>query len=129
MEPGELVTLAREALPRAYAPYSGYRVAAALLTEKGEVFTGVNVENSSLGLTVCAERAAVAAAVTAGHRQFSRLAVVAEGDAPPLPCGACRQVLSEFAPDLQIFVASRDEEMQKFTLQELLPHSFSFRKK
>ncbi len=126
METDKLVESARVCLPRAYAPYSGYSVAAALLTTKGEVFNGVNVENASLGLTMCAERVAVAAAVTAGHRQFSRLAVVAEGESPPFPCGACRQVLHEFAPNLQIIVASRDKEYQTFTLPELLPHTFEF---
>ncbi len=124
METDKLVESARVYLPRAYAPYSGYRVAAALLTTNGETFYGVNVENASLGLTLCAERVAVAAAVTAGHRQFSRLAVVTEGQSPPFPCGACRQVLHEFAPNLQIIVASRDKEDQTFTLPELLPHTF-----
>lgn len=126
METLNLIESARLLLPRAHAPYSGYRVAAALLAKNGDVFNGVNVENASLGLSICAERVAVAAAVTAGNRQFSRLAVVAEGESPPLPCGACRQVLYEFAPDLQIVIASRGEKPQVFTLAELLPHSFRF---
>lgn len=126
MEMGTLVESARACLPRAYAPYSAFRVAAALLTIKGEVFYGVNVENASLGLTLCAERVAVAAAVAAGHRQFVRLVVVAEGETPPFPCGACRQFLHEFAPDLEIVVASRDKESQIFSLSELLPHAFRF---
>lgn len=125
MEPHKLLQSARSCLPRAYAPYSGYKVAAALLTNKGEVFNGVNVENASLGLTICAERVAVAAAVTAGQRHFSRLAVVADGESFPVPCGACRQVLSEFAPNLQIVVASRGKESQTFSLSELLPNSFA----
>ncbi len=129
MEAQELLGLARKSLPLAYAPYSGYHVAAALLTEAGEVFTGVNVENSSYGLSICAERAAVAAAVGAGQRKFTRLAVVTEGDAPPLPCGACRQVLAEFAPNLHIIVASREEEGQSYLLAELLPHAFVLRAK
>ncbi len=126
MDKDKLVEEARACLPRAYAPYSGYRVAAALLTTKGELFTGVNVENASLGLTICAERVAVTAAVAAGYRKFTCLAVVAEGESPPLPCGACRQVLHEFAPNLQIIVAMRDKGSQVFTLPELLPHTFEF---
>lgn len=126
MEARELVALARKVLPLAYAPYSRYPVAAALVTAEGEVFTGVNVENGSFGLTICAERNAVAAAVSAGRRRFSRLAVVAQGDLPPLPCGACRQVLAEFAPHLQIFVAAGEAAVQEYSLQELLPHAFNF---
>lgn len=126
METSDLIQLAKDHLPRAYAPYSGYRVAAALLTANGDVFTGVNVENGSLGLTICAERAAVMSAVTAGERQFTRLAVVADGESPPLPCGACRQVLHEFAPTIDIIVVSPGKENQTYNLAELLPHSFSF---
>lgn len=129
METLNLIESARLLLPRAYAPYSGYHVAAVLLAENGDVFNGVNVENASLGLSMCAERVAVAAAVTAGNRQFARLAVVAEGEFPPLPCGACRQVLYEFAPDLQIVIASKGEKPQMFALSELLPHSFKFTEK
>ena len=126
METYKLVELARAFLPRAYAPYSGYRVAAALLTTNGEVFYGVNVENASLGLSMCAERVAVTSAITAGHRKFLSLAVVAEGESPPLPCGACRQVLHEFAPNLQIVVAMQDKKSKTFALRELLPHTFEF---
>lgn len=126
MEMTRLVEMARRYLPRAYAPYSGYRVAAALLTVNGDIYTGVNIENSSFGLTLCAERGAVAAAVTAGVREFTNLAVVSDGDVTPLPCGACLQVLREFAIELKIGVAARDQQLQLFTLGDLLPHSFVF---
>ena len=125
MDLDKLFDHARSALPGAYAPYSGYHVAAALLTVGGAVFTGVNVENASLGLTICAERAAVVAAVAGGYREFSHIAVVAGGESPPIPCGACRQVLSEFAPALHILVSSRNGNVHAYTLEELLPHSFS----
>ncbi|HAP32015.1 MAG TPA: cytidine deaminase [Firmicutes bacterium] len=129
MDLDKLLNLARSALPGAYAPYSGYPVAAALLTDGGDVFTGVNVENASLGLTICAERAAVAAAVAGGQRQFSHIAVVAGGESLPIPCGACRQVLAEFAPALPVIVSSRNEDVRAYTLAELLPHSFSLPEK
>jgi len=129
MDLDKLLNLARGALPAAYAPYSGYPVAAALLTAGGDVFTGVNVENASLGLTICAERAAVAVAVAGGRRDFSHIAVVAGGESPPIPCGACRQVLAEFAPALQVLVSSRKGEVRAFILEELLPHAFSLPEK
>lgn len=119
-----MLGLAREMLPLAYAPYSGYRVGAALLTTEGEIFKGVNIENASLGLTVCAERVALFAAVAAGYRSFSLLALVAEGESEPLPCGACRQVLGEFSRELKVAVAGEKGKPKVFTLRELLPHPF-----
>ena len=129
MDLEKLVQMARSSLANAYAPYSGYPVAAALITVSGEVFTGVNVENASLGLTICAERVAVAAAIAAGHRAFSHIAVVTGGQYPPLPCGACRQVLYEFAPSLQVLVSSREGEIRSYALEELLPCSFNLPEK
>ncbi len=128
MDSSELVRLAREVLPFAYAPFSGYRVGAALLCVDGRVFRGVNIENSSLGLSICAERGALAAAVAAGCRSFSLLAVVSEKKSKPYPCGACRQVLQEFSRDLLVIVAGEtDDDADSFTLGELLPHAFRFK--
>jgi cytidine deaminase len=124
---GELVAAARAARERAYAPYSGFRVGAALRTEQGEVITAGNVENASYGLAICAERAAVAAAVALGHRRFAAIAVAGPGPDPVPPCGACRQVLREFphGPDLQVLCAGEaGERLLVTTLGALLPDSF-----
>jgi homotetrameric cytidine deaminase len=121
-----LVALAEEARERAYAPYSGYRVGAALEATDGRVFSGCNVENASYSVTCCAERSALFAAVSAGARHFRRLVVVAAGRGP-YPCGACRQALTEFAPDLAVTVVTEDGESHEFTLERLLPHPFRFR--
>jgi cytidine deaminase len=123
----ELVAAARAARERAYAPYSGYRVGAALLTKDGVVVTGANVENASYGLALCAERAAVVSAVAAGHRDFAAVAVAVSGPEPARPCGACRQVLHEFpaGPDLEVICAGEDgDQVLVTTLGELLPHAF-----
>lgn len=119
-----LLGAALRARAQAYAPYSKFAVGAALLTESGETFTGCNVENASFGLTICAERAAVFAAVAAGQRHFQLLAVAASGGAAP--CGACRQVLAEFALDLHILLvdADRPEVITEVNLSELLPKVF-----
>ena len=116
---------AREAAGRAYAPYSGYRVGAAVLTEKGNFYTGCNVENASYGLTLCAERAAIAAAVAAegpGMR-IKAITVAAEAGGPCPPCGACRQVIYEFGPEALVLFQGEDglKEMQA---RELLPEGF-----
>ncbi|MCD4829475.1 MAG: cytidine deaminase [Candidatus Cloacimonetes bacterium] len=123
MEKNLLVEQARKAAERAYAPYSGIHVGAALETDTGEVFTGCNVENASYSLTICAERNAVFAAVAAGHTRFRRLAVWADGKTLFSPCGACRQVLAEFAADMQVVIASPTEQIET-TLAELLPLRF-----
>jgi cytidine deaminase len=126
-DPGELVALARVARERAYAPYSGFRVGAALLTERGEVVCAGNVENASSGLSMCAERSAVFAAVAAGHGRFEAIAVAGDGSQPVTPCGACRQVLREFprGTALRVLCAGETGEgLLDTTLGELLPRSF-----
>jgi cytidine deaminase len=118
-----LLRTAREAGERAYAPYSSFRVGAALLGANGRVFSGCNVENASLGLTVCAERVAVGCAVAAGERRFQALAIATETDDAAPPCGACLQVLSEFAQDLPIYLGGRCG-WREVRLRELYPMPF-----
>jgi cytidine deaminase len=120
-----LLGAAREARDSAYAPYSRYRVGAALLTRSGQIFSGCNVENASYGATICAERVAVGSAVVAGERDWVAVAVVADGATPPLPCGICRQVLSEFGYDLLVVCESAKGARHVAHLSELLPAAFT----
>ena len=125
-----LLDAAERAQRNAHAPYSRYRVGAAVLTDGGKIYTGCNVENASYGLTLCAERVAVGAAVAAGARRVRAVAVVADGTDLPYPCGACRQVLAELAPDdAPVLVARRGQvrQAEQFTLGELLPRAFRFK--
>ena len=124
MTPEELVRQALAAMKFAYVPYSGYAVGAALETKDGHVFTGCNVENAAYGNTLCAERTALVKAVSEGCRKFTRLAVVGNSTDYCWPCGACRQMLYEFAPDLEVLVARKDHRFVKFPLRALLPHGF-----
>ena len=117
----ELISAAALAQKLAYAPYSDFQVGAALATKTGQIFTGCNVENVSLGLTICAERSAIATAVANGIRDFVAIAVVTSGKKPAIPCGACRQVLAEFAPNIKVVSATIDGEVQELDLAELLP--------
>jgi cytidine deaminase len=121
-----LVEAAKSTRQRAYARYSRFPVGAALRAANGEIFVGCNVENVSYGLTICAERAAVFAAVAAGQRRFSALAVVADGGVTP--CGACRQVLAEFGDDLPIYLvdSAQGDRIEEVRLRELLPRAFRF---
>ncbi len=116
-----LIRAAWEAREKAYAPYSEFAVGAALLTGQGQVFSGCNVENVSLGLTICAERSAASAAIQAGQRDFAAIAIVAETDCPIVPCGACRQVLAEFSPTMRVFSEGRGKVQEEWKLSELLP--------
>ncbi|MBD3368256.1 MAG: cytidine deaminase [Candidatus Eisenbacteria bacterium] len=125
MEDRELLDRARAARDHAHAPYSGFAVGAALETADGRVFTGVNVENASIGLSVCAERNAVAAAVAAGARDFRTLAIVTDAPEPTMPCGVCRQVLWEFGEDLRVLVGTVDGHVAETTLRELYPKPFT----
>jgi len=126
MTDDELVALAAQARCHAYAPYSHFAVGAALLAQSGRVYTGANVENASYGLSVCAERVAVWKAVAEGERAFTAIAVVTENGVSP--CGACRQVLAEFAGDpqsLRLIVADAPGHRRTYTLAELLPEAFT----
>ena len=111
----------------AVAPYSKFRVGAALLTRHGEIISGANVESVSYGLTCCAERVALFKALTEGYRDFKAIAVVAALPNGPTPCGACRQLLAEYAPDAVVWVADADQPqtVREFTVRELLPSAFS----
>lgn len=127
MKTEALLEAAAKAARKAYAPYSDYNVGAALLCADGTVFTGCNVENASYGLTSCAERTAVFSAIAAGHRDFVAMAVVTEGESVPYPCGACRQVLSEFCRDeFSVYVAKASalENYEVVCLAALLPYQF-----
>lgn len=118
-----LLKAAQKAANYAYAPYSGYKVGSALLTPEGRIFTACNVENASYSLTLCAERIALFKAVSEGCHKFTCLVIYADTDQPFPPCGACRQVLAEFSPDLKIVYADH-QGSHNTTLKELLPQSF-----
>lgn len=124
MREKELIEKAKKARLKAYAPYSKFKVGAALLTKSGKVYTGANVENSTFGLTVCAERIAAFKAVSSGDKNFVKIAIVADKNPPVTPCGACRQVLSEFVQDLKIVCANLQGKVERYNLKELLPEAF-----
>ena len=121
-----LVRAAARARQRAVAPYSRFKVGAALLTRSGEIITGANVESASYGLTCCAERVALFNALTADKRDFVSVAVVARAPGGPMPCGACRQLLAEYAPDAKVWVADSRalRSIKEFSVRELLPAAF-----
>lgn len=123
MNEARLIEKAIEAMEKAYAPYSKFKVGAALLTKSRKVFTGCNVENASFGLSICAERVAIFCALVAGEHQFEKLVVVADTNEPVSPCGACRQVMSEFG-DFEVVLTNRKGKMLRTRVSELLPHTF-----
>lgn len=126
----DLIALAREAMDSAYAPYSGYRVGAVAFTKSGDAYTGCNVENASYGLTVCAERVAIWKAVSEGTDQIVALVIAVDDEEMPRPCGACLQVMAEFAgQDLQIVTVRGDGSYESLTLDDYLPMPFRLEEK
>lgn len=118
-----LVKKALEAKEKAYAPYSGFRVGAALIAGSGKVYTGCNIECSSYSPTICAERTAISKAVSEGERQIVAIAITGDSEWT-YPCGVCRQVIREFGKDAKVIVVKAEDEYKEYTLEELLPHSF-----
>lgn len=120
----KLLAEAKEVRKNAYVPYSNFAVGAALLAEDGTIFRGCNIENSSYGLTICAERNAIFNAVSQGYRKFKAMAVVCNSPGPCSPCGACRQVIAEFGGDIQLILANLAGEIKEVTASDLLPGFF-----
>ena len=122
----ELINLAVEVSQKAYVPYSHFPVSAVLVTKDDQIYTGVNIENASFGLTNCGERTAIFKAVSEGAREFKELIIYGQTDKPISPCGACRQVMAEFfEPDLPVTLVSKDKSTVVMTVKELLPYSFT----
>lgn len=127
MEEKRLIEIAKQAKEFSYSPYSGFRVGAALLGGDGRVFTGCNIENCAYGPSNCAERTAIFKAVSEGCKRFKKIAIISDGEDYAFPCGVCRQVLAEFAPDIEILVANVNGFYVKTTLKQLLPNAFSLK--
>jgi cytidine deaminase len=121
-----LINEAKAVMNYSYSPYSKFGVGAALLTESGEIFVGCNVENSSFGATICAERVAVTSAVAKGHQKFKALAVISTAENLCTPCGICRQVISEFSLEIPVICCKGNGEYEIFSLNELLTKAFKF---
>ena len=126
MTPEKLIELAKEAMTHAYVPYSGYKVGAALLCADGTVYCGCNIENAAYGPTNCAERTAIVKAISEGKREFLRIAIHGEGENYCMPCGACRQFLYEFAPDMEILCSKAGDRYVSYKLSALMPHAFNY---
>ena len=128
MDLAELIQKAQEAKEKAYVPYSGFHVGAALLCKDGTIFTGCNIENSAYGPTNCAERTAIFKAVSEGYREFKAIAIISDSKELTSPCGVCRQVMAEFCePDFEVIMLSCDGRYGSATLEELLPYAFSLK--
>jgi len=125
MTDAELIAAARDARERAYVPYSRFPVGAALLAEDGTLYTGCNIENASFGLSNCAERTAIFKMVSEGRRRFKAIAVIADTDGPCSPCGACRQVMSEFGPDARVILTNLKGDIWTGSVRDLLPGAFT----
>ena len=123
----DLISEAKKARENAVAPFSKYKVGAALITKGGKVYRGCNVENSTYGLTVCAERVALLTALAAGDREFTAIAVVTQSDEPGTPCGPCRQLMWEYCGDIDVTIANLAGKRIEYKLSTLFPHPFSFR--
>lgn len=121
----ELIEAAKKAREKAYAPYSKFKVGAAILTKSRKVYTGANIENSSYGASVCAERVAVFDAINSGETEIVELAVVTDKNEPVMPCGICRQVLTEFSKNLKIYAANLNGKVIETTLAKILPMAFT----
>ena len=129
MDLTELIRKAQEARARAYVPYSGFHVGAALLCKDGTIFSGCNIENSAYGPTNCAERTAIFKAVSEGYREFETIVIVSDSEQPTLPCGVCRQVMAEFCgPEFPVVMMGCDGSQRTASLGELLPYAFSLEK-
>jgi len=120
-----LIEIAKEVMVNSYSPYSRFKVGVAVECADGSVFTGCNIENAAFGAAICAEAAAVASAVTAGQRSYKRIAIISEGSAYSFPCGACRQLLNEFSPELEVLCARADGRYVSYPLSTLLPMAFA----
>lgn len=125
----KLIDAAKRARTTAYAPYSGFKVGAALQTGDGSIFTGCNVENTTYGLSICAERVVITKAVSEGHKDFVRLVVVSDHNEPISPCGACRQFMLEFDPKMEVVMVGDNGNRRIMTVADLLPHYFMRRNK
>ena len=120
----KLIDMAANVMENSYSPYSRFKVGAAVECGDGSVFTGCNIENAAFGATMCAEAAAIASAVSAGKQKFKRIAIISEGGTYCFPCGACRQLLSEFSPDMELLCARADGRYVSYPLATLLPMAF-----
>lgn len=125
MNDRELLTLAYEASKNAYVPYSKFPVGAAVECRDGKVFTGCNIENAALGSTICAERVAIAKAVSEGHRDFVRIAICGQGENYCMPCGSCRQFMAEFSYDMEVLCSKAGGRYVSYKLSQLLPYRFT----